>query len=120
VSAATIERLVSSLEAATREYRSTQPHPPIRLELIESRDEYGSRGYTVIDHTRGTFADRLASDEALGVFAQALMGPPERPRLRYMQTYVEWVCQDRKWHHKDKPYPEPVALIGCNTHQGAL
>ena len=110
-----IEKLVTSLEAATREYRATFPLPPLHLELIESRDEYGGRGYTVIDHMRGTFADRLASDEALGVIAQALMGPRDMKALRYQHTYVEWVRQERKWRHKDEPYPEPVALLTCNT-----
>ena len=85
----------------------------MRVELIQvdhSDHGYTSSDYTVIVHGKG-FADRLRRDEALGVIAACLFGakPP------YMKPYEQWVRWTRKYHHKDDPYPEPVALIGCNT-----
>jgi hypothetical protein len=112
---AAIEQLVRAVETATREYRASQPQARIHLELIEQRTEYGGSYLTVIDHGRGTFADKLASDEALGVVAQALMGPRELPRLRYMETYADWAAWERRYRAKDEPYPEPVALLTCSS-----
>jgi hypothetical protein len=78
----------------------------MRLELLEVRQG----DYTVIVDGKG-FADRLNRDEALGVVAACLFGvqPP------YLHTYEQWVARERKYRHPEEPYPQPVALLGCNT-----
>lgn len=85
----------------------------MRVELLQvDRSDHGytTSDYTVIVDGKG-FADRLCRDEALGVIAACLFGvkPP------YLQTYEQWVHSTRKYRDKDEPYPEPVALLGCNT-----
>jgi hypothetical protein len=78
----------------------------VKLELLEPQPGR----YTVIVDGYG-FADQLCRDEALGVVAACLFGakPP------YLHTYEQWVAWERKYRHPDEPYPQPAALLGCNT-----